>query len=82
MEPEIERKSFVPPALSIFIMVEPSSVALPVIVSTPLPRVMFELLEPEPPEPGVTGVGVGLGVPVIGGGVTGAPPEIFSRKRH
>src|ERR1051326_7572705 len=47
----------------------------PVTVRMPLLRVMFELVDPvEPPEPGVMGGGVGLGVPVIGGGVTGAPP--------
>src|SRR6266480_2281990 len=49
------------------------SLLSPVIVRTPWLRVMFELLETEPPEPGVTGGGLGLGVPVIGGGVTGAP---------
>src|SRR3954470_22845144 len=55
-----------------------ASLLSPVIVTTPWLRVMFELLEPEPPEPGVIGGGLGLGVPEIGGGVTGAPPLIFS----
>src|SRR5580765_4599843 len=55
-----------------------ASLLSPVIVTTPWLSVMFELLEPVPPEPGVTGGGVGLGVPVMGGGVVGAPPLIFS----
>ena len=54
------------------------SLLSPVTVRTPLPRVMFEVFDPEPPEPAVTGGGVGLGVPVIGGGVTVALPLIVS----
>src|SRR3954467_3646365 len=52
------------------------SLLSPVRVTTPWLGGMFALLETDPPEPEVTGGGVGLGVPVIGGGVTGAPPLI------